>query len=59
MAAKIEQVQPVDDGWGFNLKDSKGRRWMTFVYATPQEANTARNQIEVATVNAVNLVIVG
>ena len=47
MAMDIGAVQTVSTssdgtGWGFNLKDSTGRRWITLTYRTEAEAKVAR-----------------
>jgi hypothetical protein len=53
MALEVDQVQRTNDGPGFNLKDSSGRRWITLVYQTEAEAKAARKKIEAATANVV------
>ena len=53
MALEVGQVVRMGGGYGFNLKDSSGRRWITLVYRTDTEANDARTKIEAATANVV------
>jgi hypothetical protein len=57
MALEVGQVQKTSGGYGFNLKDSSGRRWITLAYRTDTEANDARTKIEAATANVVNATI--
>ena len=41
-------------GYGFNLKDSTGHRWITLSYRTEVEANDARTAIEKGTTGVIN-----
>jgi hypothetical protein len=45
MNARIEPVQPVSDGFGFNFKDDSGRRWITICYKTREEAEAGRQLV--------------
>ena len=62
MAMDIGAVQTVSTssdgtGWGFNLKDSTGRRWITLTYRTEAEAKVAREKIEAATTGVIEAII--
>jgi hypothetical protein len=61
MAMHIGEVQSVstrdNHGYGFNLKDSTGRRWITLIYRTQAEANAAREKIIAATIDVIASVI--
>ena len=57
MAMDIGEVHSVlvgqRNGYGFNLKDSAGRRWMTLAYETEAEAKAAREKIIAATAGVI------
>jgi hypothetical protein len=58
MAIDIDEVQSVSThdtyGYGFNLKDSTGRRWLTLIYQTEAEAKAAREKIVLATAGVID-----
>jgi len=57
MAMDIGEVHSVlvgqRNGYGFNLKDGAGRRWMTLAYETEAEAKGAREKIIAATIGVI------
>jgi hypothetical protein len=63
MAALVDKkIQDVSTrsgvtGYGFNLRDSTGMRFITLTYATAPEAKAARDKIEEAVAGAVEAYI--
>jgi hypothetical protein len=63
MVARVDKaVQDVStksgvQGYGFNLRDSTGMRFITLTYATRPEAEAAREKIEEAVANVVEAYI--
>lgn len=61
MATTIDEVQQVSspngEGWGFNLKNKAGRRWVTLIFPTREGAVRAREQIESAIVELIDIAI--
>jgi hypothetical protein len=59
--ALVGDIQTVStnsgNGYGFNLKDSTGRRWITLTYRTEPEAKAAREKIEDAVAGVVEATI--
>ena len=57
MAMDLGEVHSVlvgqRQGYGFNLKDSAGGRWMTLAYETEAEAKAAREKIIAATAGVI------
>jgi hypothetical protein len=45
---------PRNYGYGFNLKDKTGRRWITLTYKTEAEAKAAREKIVAATAGVID-----
>jgi hypothetical protein len=62
MATEIGAVQSVsmmsgDLGWGFHLRDCTGRRWIRITYRTEAEAKAAREKMEAATADAIEVAV--
>jgi hypothetical protein len=61
MPTTIDEVQAVSssngEGWGFNLKNKAGRRWVTLIFHTREDAVHAREQIEPAIMKLVDIAI--
>jgi hypothetical protein len=62
MATDIGEVQIVSPrsgeygeyGYGFDLKDSTGGRWITLIYRTEAEAKAARETIKAAVAGVID-----
>ncbi len=62
MATDVGEVQVVSTrsgeygeyGYGFDLKDSTGYRWITLVYRTEAEAQAAREAIKAAVAGVID-----
>ena len=61
MSMDIGEVQSVatarNYGYGFNLKDKTGLRWITLTYKTEAEAKAAREKIVAATVGVIDSIV--
>jgi hypothetical protein len=59
-AIRVEKAMRGTSNWGFSLRDSTARpaRFATITYQTQSEAETVREQIRAATVNAIDVSIV-
>jgi len=61
MATTIDEVRQVlssnGEGWGFNLKNKAGRRWVTLIFPTREDAVQAREQIEPVVMNLIDIAI--
>ena len=56
---KLTDVEPMDDGFGFNLMDSEGEHAYRFVYESEQQARQASKFMQAALDNAVGIVPTG
>jgi hypothetical protein len=56
---RVEKAMRGTSSWGFSLRDSTARpaRFATITYQTQSEAETAREQIRAAIVNAIDVSI--
>jgi hypothetical protein len=62
MATEISAVQSVsmmsgDLGWSFHLRDCTGRRWIRITYRTEAEAKAAREKMEAAMADAIEVAV--
>src|SRR5262249_17060881 len=53
MRAQIDPVQPVKEGFAFNIKDEKGEQWVAIVYSTREEAEAGHDLIQKALLTSV------
>jgi len=53
MSAQIDPVQPVKEGFAFNIKDEKGEQWVAIVYSTREEAEAGHDLIQEALLTSV------
>jgi hypothetical protein len=55
---RVEKAMRGTSSWGFSLRDTaRPARFATITYQTQSEAETAREQIRAATVNAIDVSI--
>ena len=46
-----------EPGWGFQLRDLTGRHWITISYRTEPQAKAAREKIQDATADAIEIMV--
>jgi hypothetical protein len=56
---RLSEVEPLDDGFGFNLIDSEGEPLVRFVYDTEQDARQGAKFMQAAMDRAVGIVPAG